>query len=162
MKFNRLIVYIFLLFLCRQADAQVIQPADFREASAILYAESAIDPAGWTPKLNTYYKAKRKNETLLDSMKRVSCAYRFKSPQYRLAKSQEFTAYERKVFASILQTIECFSPDKNWKCIHHENLSLYPSHQAAIAHLKKHWGPGVDYKNLVQIGKETYFRSCND
>jgi hypothetical protein len=149
-----------LIFAVAESQAQIIQPADVHEVVSILYAESAIDPVGWSPKLNTYNKARRSGETLAKSMQRVSSAYRTKSPQYKKAHSMRLTDYERRVYQRIAAFVAQFRPDPNWKYSHHENLSLYPNKQLALAHLKKAWGPGVDYENCRQIGKEYYFGRC--
>lgn len=153
-------IFFAVLFSFAPAHAQVIQPADIRTATNILYAEAAIDPQGWAPKLNTYYKARRSGETLVDSMKRVSSAYRTKSPQYRLAASGQLNSYEKKVYARITAVVRDFRPDPGWRYVHHENLKLYSNRAEAMAHLRKAWGPDVDYKNCVQIGLEHYFAKC--
>jgi hypothetical protein len=145
------------------AHAQVVVPAaHVDEVSAILYAESASDPDGWLPKLNTYYKNLRRGEDLLSSMRRVSSAYRMKSKQYIKAATKDLNAFERRVYNKITALVEAFRPDPHWPYIHHENFELYRNKEVAIKHLRRAWGDCVDFKNCVQIGKEHYFRRMED
>lgn len=156
-----MIIALFIfIFSVAESHAQIIQPADVREAASILYAESASDPQGWVPKLNTYYKGKQIDEALVAHMKQVSSAYRTKSPQYRKAVSGQLNSYERKVFNRIIEVTKTFRPDPTWPYFHHENLKLYPSKKIALAHLKKAWGNDVDFGNCQQFGKEYYFGKC--
>jgi len=128
------------------------------EIVAILYGEAANDPEGWVPKLNTYWKAKKGDESLADVMKRVSSAYRTKSDQYQKARDLVLNDYERNVYKNILNTIKTFEPDEKWNYPHHENPDFYGGDEAKMMqHLMKQWGGGVDYENRVKIGKEFYF-----
>lgn len=124
---------------------------------AILYAESASDPEGWLPKLNTYHKARRSGESLTQTMKRVSSAYRTRSRQYRKAISGDLNAYEKKVYARIQAVVLGFKADPSWKYVYHENLRLYRSKEEAFRHLRKAWGNRVDFAGAVQMGREHYF-----
>lgn len=106
-------VLLVLMFISiGHAHAQPVVPAPhLEEVSAILYAESASDPDGWIPKLNTYYKTLRSGEALVDGMRRVSSAYRTKSKQYRKASSKDLNAFERRVYDRIVSTVKSFRPD---------------------------------------------------
>jgi hypothetical protein len=149
---------IFLLVaLCCEVHAGTIPETDIKEAAAILYGESASDPLGWVPKLNTYHKTRRTGESMVQSMKRVSSAWRTKSQQYTKAKTGALNAYEQGVYNRLLKAVRAFSPDPTWNRVHHENLALYPSRSAAIRHLKKAWGSRVDFAGGIQIGREHYF-----
>ncbi len=148
--------------LSMAAERGVIPDGEVKEVAQILYAEAASDPEGWLPKLNTYFKAKRRAETFLGSMKRVSSAYRTRSKQYRKAAGGDLNAYERKVYGRIVAEVKAFRPDPNWDCVHHEDFGFYPSRAAAIAHLRKKWGDCVDFDNPVKIGREHYFRLVKD
>jgi hypothetical protein len=157
------LLFLSFLLVCTagRVNAQIIQPADIQVAASILYAESASDPIGWIPKLNTYYKVMRANETLTQSMKRVSSAYRKESPQYCKAIHGRLNDYEQRTFKKIILVIRSFRPDPSWPYIHHENLDLYANEQSAISHLRKSWGPAIDFEHCQQIGKEHYFGKCH-
>lgn len=130
---------------------------DLRIQTAILYAESASDPQGWVPKMNTYHKARRSGESLTQTMKRVSSAYRTRSRQYQKAINNDLNAYEKKVYQRVQNAVYTFQPVKGWKYAYHENLALYASEKAAMAHLKRVWGKSVDFASAVKIGQEHYF-----
>lgn len=128
-----------------------------REAKNILWAEAANDPLGWEAKLNTYNKARRGNETLVDAMMRVSSAYRGKSPQYRKAATQDFVTSEQPVWQNLGNTVDTFEPAPDWEYVHHENPELYESYEEMVKHLRKAWGDNVDFERGQQIGKEFYY-----
>ena len=140
------------------AERGIVPAEDVRAIAQILYGESASDPEGWLPKLNTYYRAKRPTETILAAMKRVSSAYRTNSRQFKKAKTGDLNEYEQKVFKRLLAEVALFVPDPEWDCVHHEDFSFYESEEEAIAHLRKAWGDCVDFKNPIKIGREHYFR----
>ena len=149
---------LIMLVFIQPLFASEIPSQDKTEIANILFAESANDAQGWTPKLNTYNKGRRQHESLLSAMQRVCSAHRANAPQYRKAKAHDFNAYEHKIYNRILIIINNFTPDKSWRYIHHENIdAFYNTEQQAITHLKKAWGVGIDYQNYKKIGKETYF-----
>ena len=153
---NSLLIIIALSF---PALAYQIPQEQHIAIANILYAESASDQKGWTPKLDTYYKGKRNGETLINAMRRVCSAHRTRSKQFVKAETQDLNAYERRVYKRLIQTIKDFEPDTNWLYIHHENLNaFYDSEEQAIRHLQKAWGGGVDFQNYITIGKEAYFK----
>lgn len=128
---------------------------------AILWGEGANDPEGWTARLNTYNKAKREGESLANTMRRVSSAYRGKSKQYQKAKSVQFNDFELPIWNNLLQTVSKYKPDEGWKYKFHENYSL-PDYAGLTEGqidevLKGKWGKQVDFGNKVKIGKEYYF-----
>ena len=130
------------------------------EVYNILWAEAANDPEGWNAKLNTYNKMRRGNETLEDTMKRVSSAYRTKSEEYKKASSGKLNAYEKKVMQNLQSTVDAFMPDPEWKYIHHENydLPVYRGMDEASIdqRLLEAWGDEVDFQNKKKIGREYY------
>ena len=97
---------------------------DSSEVKNILWAEAAGDPEGRNAKLNTYNKARRKGESLLSAMKRVSSAYRTKSNQYKKAKNQDFNLTEKGMWNQFSGDVDNFSPDPDWEFVHHENYDL--------------------------------------
>lgn len=135
----------------------------------ILWAEAANDKEGWIAKLNTYEKARRKGETLGDAMRRVSSAYRNKSNQYKIARSGQFSPYEKKLYNELQDTVRKFNSDENWTRTQHENPNikikgkyLYPGDtekeriQSMIKALDKVWS--YDRNSGIKIGKEIYFK----
>ena len=131
---------------------------DKADAKSILFGEAANDPEGWKAKLDTYNRARRGKETLVDAMKRVSSAYRTNSPQTQKARKGELTnPIEKKAYQGISDVVESYTPDENWDYPHHENLDLYESEAEAIKHLKKQWGENVDFTKGYKVGRETYY-----
>ncbi len=130
---------------------------DIPEISSILYGEGANDREGWPALLNTYNKARRKDESLLNAMRRKSAASYTKSKQYTKASTGDLNAYEQKVFNDIQNSVTEFKPDENWPYTFHENLDFYSSEEEAHIKLQKAWGADADLSTGKKIGKETYF-----
>lgn len=136
------------MFFCLKSNAN--------EITNIVYAEQS-NPIATNALLNTYYSSKRKGETLEQSFKRQSCAYRFKSKQYKKARTGKLNEYERKIYKQIAKQVNNFTPSKNWKYVKHENIHFYNSFDEMIIKLKKKWGDNINYKNCKLIGDEYYF-----
>ena len=140
------------------AEASEYSKAHLNEIMPILWAESANDPEGWIPKLNTYNKMRKPKEELVDTMKRVSSAYRTKSPEYKKAVSGDFIPFEKKVWGNMEKVVSDWQPDENWNYLHHESPSFYNNNENEMVEiLKKKWGKDVDYDKRLKIGKEFYF-----
>jgi len=153
------------VFVAVAEASETIAPADVREAANILWGETTGDRMGWSAALNTYWKARRGDETLLQSMKRRSSAYRTKSRQYRKAHVGGLNVTERVVFDALVAAVEAFEPKPDWPYVHHEKILpcyegdpvFYQTKAEAFAHLRKAWGPDVDLEGGQRIGCEHYF-----
>ena len=130
---------------------------DLSDVTNILYGEGANDPKGLTSLLNTYSKARRKDESLANAMKRKSSAYRKNDPQYKKASTGDLNAFEQSVHGNIRKTVEEFKPDESWPYTFHENLDIYPSEKETYVRLDKAWGRDYNKASAKKIGRQTYF-----
>lgn len=136
------------------------------DLSRILWAEAADDPQGWAAKLNTYEYARKKGESLVDAMKRVSSAYKTKSPQYIKAEKQQFNDFEKKRWKELQGFIAKFKTEKGWDRPHHESpdLKQYKGADGKVDLEKMHkaldraWGKDYDWDSRIKIGREFYFK----
>ncbi len=141
---------IILLVFCSTACA------DSHNIASIIYSEDS-NPKSANALLQTYYKSKRKNENLEQSLKRQSCAFRFKSKQYQKAFNKNLNAFEKKIYNQILEEVKNFQPQKNWEYIKHESQHFYKNKIHMIQTLKTKWGNDVDYTQAKFISGQWYF-----
>jgi len=146
------------------AEIEVLIPEkDVNEVKAILAGEGVGDPAGWTALLNTYNKLRRPNESLLDSMKRQSSAYRGQSPQYLKYKtSDQLNNFEFKVNQLLENRVRTFIPDPNWAYTKHESPTASKDYNndfsTMVKVLQRKWGNAVDYRTPIKVGQQYYFK----
>lgn len=134
---------------------------DLSDALGILFGEAANDIDGVTAKLNTYNKARKPGESLIDAMRRKSAAFYHDggSPQFHKGKGGEFdNVIDQRAFDEIDSLYQNFEADENWPYSFHENPDLYDSEDAMIKHLAKAWGSDVDFEDKERIGKEYFFK----
>lgn len=152
-------IWIMTFFLICFTDSA--RGDEVKDITDIIYAEHS-NPKVTNALLNTYYSTRKPKDTLLKSLQKNSCAYRFQSIQYTKARRQLLTLYEKKVYTKIYLQVKNFKPDSKWKYVKHESPSFYKNKETMIAHLKQKWGNEINYNYAVLIEGEYFFSLRKD
>lgn len=136
------------------------------ESRAAVYAEAGPSTAEREAILNTFFKMRRPNEDINQSIRRNSSAQRTNSKRYQMGMTQNFpNDAEMNSFADAGMVTGAFEPDPNWQYMKFDSPGPYIEKAKAagvdpytymIDHLKTAWGNEVNYDAPKKIGL-TYF-----